>query len=187
MYQVKYTKESCIHLTTVLCRNVVRAYWCFHFICYHLYFLTVCYANNFQFSLNFREFQFAQAMLFAIEEINNSTGLLPGISLGYNIYDTCGSIARSVKVALALTNGIDNVSSTSEAPCTRPAQVQAIMGETSSSPSTAIATVIGPFHIPLVSMTAKHLTSLMISIDCLNMCIRFHLSCILYRFILIFF
>ncbi|KAM4566684.1 extracellular calcium-sensing receptor-like [Odontesthes bonariensis] len=102
-------------------------------------------------SLNFREFQFAQAMLFAIEEINNSTDLLPGISLGYNIYDTCGSIARSVKVALALTNGIDNVSSTSEAPCTRPAQVQAIMGETSSSPSTAIATVIGPFHIPLIS------------------------------------
>ncbi|XP_072247811.1 extracellular calcium-sensing receptor-like [Leuresthes tenuis] len=102
-------------------------------------------------SLNFREFQFAQAMLFAIEEINNSTDLLPGISLGYDIYDTCGSIARSVKVALALTNGIDNVSSTSVAPCTRPAQVQAIMGETSSSPSTAIATVIGPFHIPLIS------------------------------------
>uniref|UniRef100_A0AAQ6IIX7 G-protein coupled receptors family 3 profile domain-containing protein n=1 Tax=Anabas testudineus TaxID=64144 RepID=A0AAQ6IIX7_ANATE len=47
----------------------------------------------------------AQAMLFAIEEINNSTDLLPGISLGYKMYDTCGSAARSVKVALALTNG----------------------------------------------------------------------------------
>ncbi|KAM9733714.1 extracellular calcium-sensing receptor-like [Menidia menidia] len=102
-------------------------------------------------SLNFREFQFAQAMLFAIEEINNSTALLPGISLGYNIYDTCGSIARSVKVALSLTNGIDKISSISERSCIRPAKVQAIMGETSSSPSTAIATVIGPFHIPLIS------------------------------------
>uniref|UniRef100_A0A8C6KA32 G-protein coupled receptors family 3 profile domain-containing protein n=2 Tax=Nothobranchius furzeri TaxID=105023 RepID=A0A8C6KA32_NOTFU len=102
-------------------------------------------------SLNFREFQFAQAMLFAIEEINNSTELLPGVSLGYHIYDSCGSIARSVKVALDLTNGNDNVSSISEGPCTRPVQVQALMGETSSSPSTAIATVIGPFHIPLIS------------------------------------
>uniref|UniRef100_A0A3Q1BIN3 G-protein coupled receptors family 3 profile domain-containing protein n=2 Tax=Amphiprion ocellaris TaxID=80972 RepID=A0A3Q1BIN3_AMPOC len=102
-------------------------------------------------SLNFREFQFAQSMLFAIEEINNSTDLLPGVSLGYKIYDTCGSIARSVRVALALTNGNEIVSAPSEEPCTKPAQVQAIMGETSSSPTTAIATVIGPFHIPMIS------------------------------------
>ncbi|XP_038548412.1 extracellular calcium-sensing receptor-like [Micropterus salmoides] len=102
-------------------------------------------------SLNFRGFQYAQAMLFAIEEINNSTDLLPGISLGYKIYDACSSVARGVRVALALANGNEVVSASSEAPCTRPAQVQAIMGETSSSPCMAIATVIGPFHIPLIS------------------------------------
>ncbi|XP_037534345.1 extracellular calcium-sensing receptor-like [Nematolebias whitei] len=101
-------------------------------------------------SLNFREFQFAQAMRFAIEEINNSTELLPGISLGYDIYDTCGSIVRSLKVALALNNN-DNVSSSFENLCTRSVKVQAIIGETSSSPSTAIATLLGPFHIPLIS------------------------------------
>ncbi|XP_075956386.1 extracellular calcium-sensing receptor-like [Anarhichas minor] len=102
-------------------------------------------------SLNFREFQFAQAMLFAIEEINNSTDLLPGISLGYKIYDTCGSIARSVRVALALANGNDAASALSEAPCTRLSRVQAIMGETSSSPCMAVATVIGSFHVPMIS------------------------------------
>uniref|UniRef100_A0A665TFU4 G-protein coupled receptors family 3 profile domain-containing protein n=1 Tax=Echeneis naucrates TaxID=173247 RepID=A0A665TFU4_ECHNA len=102
-------------------------------------------------SLNFREFQFAQAMLFAIGEINNSTDLLPGISLGYKMYDTCGSIARSVRVALALANGHETESAPSDEPCTRPAQVLAIMGETSSSPCMAIATVIGPFHIPMIS------------------------------------
>uniref|UniRef100_A0A3B3WGZ0 G-protein coupled receptors family 3 profile domain-containing protein n=1 Tax=Poecilia mexicana TaxID=48701 RepID=A0A3B3WGZ0_9TELE len=73
---------------------------------------------NLKSSLNFREFQFAQTMLFAIEEINNSTDLLPGVSLGYNIYDTCGSIPKTIKVALALNNE------------------NAIVGETSSSPST---------------------------------------------------
>uniref|UniRef100_A0A3Q1K351 G-protein coupled receptors family 3 profile domain-containing protein n=1 Tax=Anabas testudineus TaxID=64144 RepID=A0A3Q1K351_ANATE len=102
-------------------------------------------------SLNFRGFQFAQAMRFAIEEINNSTDLLPGISLGYKMYDTCGSTARSAKVALALANGNEAVSVPSEAPCTQSAQVQVMMGETSSSPCMAIATVIGPFHIPQVS------------------------------------
>ncbi|KAM8769874.1 extracellular calcium-sensing receptor-like [Acanthopagrus schlegelii] len=102
-------------------------------------------------SLNFRGFQFAQAMLFAIEEINNSTELLPGISLGYKIYDACASIARGVRVALALANGNQATFVPSEKPCARPAQVQAIMGETSSSPCMAIATVIGPFHIPMIS------------------------------------
>ncbi|KAK2847344.1 hypothetical protein Q5P01_010343 [Channa striata] len=104
--------------------------------------------------LNFREFQIAQAMLFAIEQINNRTDLLPGISLGYKMYDTCGSIARSVRVALALANGNEISIAQSEAPCTRPAQVQAIMGETSSSPCMATATVMGPFYIPMISYFA---------------------------------
>uniref|UniRef100_A0A7N9AVE6 Extracellular calcium-sensing receptor-like n=1 Tax=Mastacembelus armatus TaxID=205130 RepID=A0A7N9AVE6_9TELE len=102
-------------------------------------------------SLNFREFQCAQAMIFAIEEINNSTDLLPGISLGYKIYDACGSVARSVRAALALANGNEAVSIPSEEQCTKPAQVQAIIGETTSSVSMAITTVIGPFYIPLIS------------------------------------
>lgn len=105
---------------------------------------------SFESSINFREIQFAQTMLFAIEEINNRTDLLPGISLGYSIYDTCGSIPRSIKVALALNNRNESVSSNSDTPCTKPVQVQAIVGETSSSPSTAISTLIGPFDIPLV-------------------------------------
>ncbi|XP_029027505.1 extracellular calcium-sensing receptor-like [Betta splendens] len=102
-------------------------------------------------SLNFRDFQFAQAMLFAIEEINNSIELLPGISLGYKMYDTCGSMARSAKVALDLINGHESVSAPSGIQCTRFAQVQAIMGDSSSSTSMVIATVFGTFQIPVIS------------------------------------
>ncbi|CAL8353007.1 unnamed protein product [Lota lota] len=100
-------------------------------------------------SLNFRAFQYAQTMLFAIEEINNSTDLLPGIKLGYKIYDLCGSNARAVRVALSLINGNEETASMSEKPCS--GSVPAIIGVTSSSPSMAISTVIGPFHTPLVS------------------------------------
>uniref|UniRef100_A0A3B4FMC4 Extracellular calcium-sensing receptor-like n=1 Tax=Pundamilia nyererei TaxID=303518 RepID=A0A3B4FMC4_9CICH len=102
-------------------------------------------------SLNFRDLQFAQAMLFAIEEINNSTDLLPGVTLGYKIFNTCGNVAQSVGLTLALANGNEIVSVPSKASCTRPAHVQAIMGETSSSPTIAIATVIGPFYVPVIS------------------------------------
>ncbi|XP_037533468.1 extracellular calcium-sensing receptor-like [Nematolebias whitei] len=103
-------------------------------------------------SLNFREFQFVQAMRFAVEEINNSTDLLPDISLGYNMYDTCSFVVRGIKAGLALNNDDDeNVSSAFTEPCTRPVKVQAIVGPSSSSSSMAIATVLGPFHIPLIS------------------------------------
>ena len=95
-------------------------------------------------------------MLFAIEEINNSTDLLPGISLGYKIYDSCVLIAKGVRVALALANGNELVFAPSEAPCSRPAQVQAIMGGTFSSPCMAISTVIGPFHVPLVGKISEN-------------------------------
>ncbi|XP_059930940.1 extracellular calcium-sensing receptor-like [Gadus macrocephalus] len=103
-------------------------------------------------SLNFRAFQFAQAMLFAIEEINNSTNLLPGIKLGYKIYDACGSTARAVRVALSLMNGNEGTATMSEKPCI--GSVPAIIGLQSSSPSMAVATVIGPFHTPMVSYFA---------------------------------
>uniref|UniRef100_A0A4W5M381 G-protein coupled receptors family 3 profile domain-containing protein n=1 Tax=Hucho hucho TaxID=62062 RepID=A0A4W5M381_9TELE len=106
--------------------------------------------NYTQTSLNFRAFQYTQAMLFAIEEINNSTSLLPGVSLGYKIYDSCGSIARGVRVALALANG-NQETTTEGSGCSRPAQVQAIIGEDTSSPSMATSTVLGPFRIPMIS------------------------------------
>ena len=87
-------------------------------------------------------------MLFAIEEINNSTDLLPGITLGYKIYDACGSISQGVRVALSLINGNEETASMPEQPCS--GSVPAIMGPTSSSPCMAVDTVIGPFHTPMV-------------------------------------
>uniref|UniRef100_A0A3B4CDR0 G-protein coupled receptors family 3 profile domain-containing protein n=1 Tax=Pygocentrus nattereri TaxID=42514 RepID=A0A3B4CDR0_PYGNA len=85
-------------------------------------------------------------------EINNSSSLLPGVSLGFKLYDTCSSTAMGVRMAMALLNGNDN--STLDEPCTKPAQVQAIIGETHSSISTAIAKSVGPFKIPLISYAA---------------------------------
>uniref|UniRef100_A0A3B4CHJ3 G-protein coupled receptors family 3 profile domain-containing protein n=1 Tax=Pygocentrus nattereri TaxID=42514 RepID=A0A3B4CHJ3_PYGNA len=98
-------------------------------------------------SLDFRAFQFSQSLIYAIEEINNSSSLLPGVSLGYKIYDTCSSTAMGVRMAMALING--NEDSILNEPCTKPAQVQGIIGETYSSVSMAIAMSIGPFSIPV--------------------------------------
>uniref|UniRef100_A0A3Q3B849 Olfactory receptor C family, h1 n=1 Tax=Kryptolebias marmoratus TaxID=37003 RepID=A0A3Q3B849_KRYMA len=55
--------------------------------------------------INLREFRFAQAMMFAIEEINNSSTLLPNVTVGYKIFDSCGSTLPSTHAVMDLING----------------------------------------------------------------------------------
>ncbi|MBN3324639.1 GPC6A protein, partial [Atractosteus spatula] len=98
--------------------------------------------------INLGEFQSAHTMIFAIEEINNRTDLLPGVSLGYKIFDSCDSSPSSVRAAMALMNGYEESSDTS---CSRPAAVQAIIGESKSSTSIAISEVVAAFHVPVIS------------------------------------
>ncbi|XP_069053569.1 extracellular calcium-sensing receptor-like [Lepisosteus oculatus] len=99
-------------------------------------------------SLNLGEFQSAQTMVFAIEEINNRTDLLPGISLGYKIYDSC-SLPSAVRAAMALMNG--NEETLSDTSCSRPAAVQAIIGDSRSSNTVAVSATVGSFYIPVIS------------------------------------
>ncbi|XP_038149379.1 extracellular calcium-sensing receptor-like isoform X1 [Cyprinodon tularosa] len=101
-------------------------------------------------SINSRELRFCRAMIFAIEEINNSTELLPGIRLGYQIHDSCASVPMSMHVALQLSNGQDPVFQTGNN-CFKSGLVMGVIGESGSTPSISISRIFGPFNIPLVS------------------------------------
>ncbi|XP_017320906.2 extracellular calcium-sensing receptor-like [Ictalurus punctatus] len=100
-------------------------------------------------SLSLREFQNAQTMVFAIEEINNRNDVLPGVKLGYKIYDSCGSVEMAIRASLSLINGHEE--NTTLMSCSNSATVQAIIAETSSTPTIAISATIGPLHIPVIS------------------------------------
>lgn len=89
-------------------------------------------------------------MVFAIEEINNSTKLLPGIRLGYQIHDTCASVPVAVHLAFQLANGLDPVFHTGDK-CSQSGIVMAIVGESGSTPSIGMSRIIGSFNIPQVS------------------------------------
>ncbi|XP_027017437.2 extracellular calcium-sensing receptor-like [Tachysurus fulvidraco] len=102
-------------------------------------------------SFDLRELRHTQAMIFAIEEINRSNSLLPNITVGYRIYDSCRSGLLSMKAAMALMNGQDM---TADGACSGQAVVQAIIGESESTPTIALSKTTGPFKIPVVSHSA---------------------------------
>uniref|UniRef100_A0A8C9Z7T5 Olfactory receptor C family, h1 n=1 Tax=Sander lucioperca TaxID=283035 RepID=A0A8C9Z7T5_SANLU len=74
--------------------------------------------------IDFREFHFAQTMMFAIEEINNSSSLLPNISIGYQIFDGCDSNLPSTRAVMGLINGPER---TLEKTCSSHLSVHAII------------------------------------------------------------
>ncbi|KAM4742877.1 extracellular calcium-sensing receptor-like [Anableps anableps] len=101
-------------------------------------------------SFNARDLRFSRTMIFAIEEINNSTKLLPGIKLGYQIYDTCSAVPVAVHVAFQLSNGQDTVFYRGSN-CSQSGVVMAAVGDSGSTPSISMSRIIGSFNIPLVS------------------------------------
>ncbi|XP_070685103.1 extracellular calcium-sensing receptor-like [Pempheris klunzingeri] len=100
--------------------------------------------NNF----NFREFKFAQAMIFAVNEINKNLDLLPNVKLGYKIYDNCGTM-DILRAALALVSGLKG--EVRDENCTKTETVQAILGHSGSRPTIAFAQVVGRFQVPVIS------------------------------------
>ncbi|XP_076591476.1 extracellular calcium-sensing receptor-like [Chaetodon auriga] len=101
-------------------------------------------------SIDSRELRLSHAMVFAIKEINNSTVLLPGIKLGYQIHDSCASVPVAVHAAFQLSNGVDPVFHTGNK-CSQSGTVIAIIGESGSTPSISMSRIIGSFNIPQVS------------------------------------
>uniref|UniRef100_A0A8D3AIT5 Olfactory receptor C family, h1 n=1 Tax=Scophthalmus maximus TaxID=52904 RepID=A0A8D3AIT5_SCOMX len=96
------------------------------------------------------ELQYAYTMMFAIEEINNSSELLPGVTLGYRILDSCPSIPLSIRASLNLMNRYES----EEGSCNKLSNVHAVIGDTTSTSTIGIARTMGPFHIPVISHSA---------------------------------
>lgn len=87
-------------------------------------------------------------MMFAIEEINKDTDILPGLKLGYKIYNDCGS-TDILRAAMTLVNGLEQ-SKTGEN-CTKTQTVLAIIGHSGSTPTMSFAKIVGRFNIPVVN------------------------------------
>uniref|UniRef100_A0A8D0GL08 Extracellular calcium-sensing receptor n=1 Tax=Sphenodon punctatus TaxID=8508 RepID=A0A8D0GL08_SPHPU len=107
---------------------------------------------------NFRGFRWLQAMIFAIEEINSSPTLLPNMTLGYRIFDTCNTVSKALEATLSFVaqNKIDSLNLDEFCNCSDhiPSTI-AVVGATGSGISTAVANLLGLFYIPQVSYASS--------------------------------
>ncbi|XP_040285735.1 taste receptor type 1 member 3-like [Bufo bufo] len=90
--------------------------------------------------------------MFAIEEINRRSDLLPNITLGYKIYDSCVLEHKAVQSVLSILSGreeaIPNYS------CDEKNKVVAFIGHLTSSSSLSIAEITGIYGYPQISYGA---------------------------------
>ncbi|XP_050991311.1 extracellular calcium-sensing receptor-like [Labeo rohita] len=94
-------------------------------------------------------FQQAQTMAFVIDEINKNPNLLPNITLGYHLYDNCVMLGMAFRAAISLASGTEE--SFPNLNCTGPPPVIGIVGDSSSTVSIAISSILGLFRVPIVS------------------------------------
>ncbi|XP_070536933.1 extracellular calcium-sensing receptor-like [Ptychodera flava] len=86
-------------------------------------------------------YRLAEAMIFALDEINDDADFVPGIKLGYDIRDTCGSVAPSAETAIDFIKPAIFGSQS----------VKAVVGASRSSVSTGVNAIFGMYNIPFVS------------------------------------
>jgi len=104
----------------------------------------------------FRGIQRLEAMLFAIEQINNDKQLLPGIELGALILDTCSddnyALEQSLRfVRSRLASGTCTCVNTSTSEAFHNDYVFGVVGATLSSVSVHVANLLRLFQLPQIS------------------------------------
>ncbi|MGH0156670.1 UNVERIFIED_CONTAM: hypothetical protein FKN15_031857 [Acipenser sinensis] len=99
-----------------------------------------------------RSYRWVQTMVFAINEINQNATLLPNLTLGFGIYDTCGAVHRGIEGALWMMSGQEVLVPGYR--CLPGTPLAAIIGDAGSRISLAIARILGLYSYPLISYFA---------------------------------
>ncbi|XP_026153822.1 extracellular calcium-sensing receptor-like [Mastacembelus armatus] len=95
--------------------------------------------------LDLEPLKYMYAMAFAVEEINHNSTLLPGVKLGYRIFDCCGQYPWALKEALSVVGGHTQ----SDQP------VNLIIGAPSSTLGMMFSKMLGPLSVPVISYSAS--------------------------------
>ena len=104
-------------------------------------------------SFDTQGFRQAMMMVFAVEEINRHSNLLPNVTLGYSLYDNCGALVIGFRAALVLASGQEEQFLQDNCSGTPP--VLGIVGDSYSTFSIATSNVLGLYKMPIVSFLSS--------------------------------
>nr|XP_014350166.1 PREDICTED: vomeronasal type-2 receptor 26-like isoform X2 [Latimeria chalumnae] len=96
--------------------------------------------------LQYRYYRWLHGMVFAIEEINQNRKLLPNITLGFRIYDSCFLVQRATEGTIWLVTGHEEPIPNYR--CQKQSPLAAILGDGPSHTSIPIARLLGIYSYP---------------------------------------
>ncbi|XP_075451012.1 vomeronasal type-2 receptor 26-like [Ascaphus truei] len=99
-----------------------------------------------------RYFRHFMAFVFAVEEINKQSKLLPNITLGFQIYDSCLMENKAIESALSILTGA--VKAVPNYSCNFNSKVVAFIGHMMSSSTYSLAGLTGIYRYPQISYGA---------------------------------
>ncbi|KAM5191417.1 vomeronasal type-2 receptor 26-like [Mantella aurantiaca] len=100
-----------------------------------------------------REYKHLLAFIFAINEINSSPDIMPNVTLGYHVYDSCGHVNKAIKDVLQILSG-----HTKEAPnysCLERGTVAGFIGDLNSDTSLQMAQLLNLYGYTQISYGAR--------------------------------
>ncbi|XP_029435583.1 extracellular calcium-sensing receptor-like [Rhinatrema bivittatum] len=100
-------------------------------------------------ALDTKAYSWVQALVFSINEINQEQTLLPNISLGFQIYDSCLLITRALRGTAWMLTGQEKPILNYQ--CHSQASLAAIIGECSSTFSISMARILGLYMYTQIS------------------------------------
>ncbi|XP_073479793.1 extracellular calcium-sensing receptor-like [Aquarana catesbeiana] len=90
-----------------------------------------------------------QVVKFATMEINNNSGILPNVTLGFQVYDSCSMLQRELEGTLYMLTGQSKAIPNFQ--CQRKEKLAAIIGHSTSTFSILMAHILGLSRYPQIS------------------------------------
>ncbi|XP_072263008.1 vomeronasal type-2 receptor 26-like [Pyxicephalus adspersus] len=98
-----------------------------------------------------RYYRYLQAFIFAIDEINNNTSILPNVTLGYHATDSCSNTNKAIESVLNILSGqrltVPNFS------CWDSHKLIGVIGDQSSETSYHVAPILNMYGYPQVPVS----------------------------------
>ena len=117
-------------------------------------------------SFDIQTFLKTRVMIYSIGVINKSP-MLPNVTLGYEMYDTCGDVTTAIKAALRLmadrTNPSEQCLSLRSEQTASASSVKVVLGESHSEISIVVARLLALPLIPQVTLSSCPVASILLS------------------------